>query len=174
MAAEQKFRSDLFFRINVFPVHVPPLREREGDIALLVQHFTQQFSRRMNKVIDTIPSAAMDALCQYEWPGNIRELQNVIERAVIISPGPTLNLHIADLKFSSGNRSQQKQADGNSKGNGGLHDVLENTERQKILEALGQSNWVVAGSRGAAARLGMKRSTLQQRIRKLGITRETV
>jgi formate hydrogenlyase transcriptional activator len=174
MAAEQKFRSDLFFRINVFPVQVPPLREREGDIALLVQHFTQQFSRRMNKVIDTIPSAAMDALCQYEWPGNIRELQNVIERAVIISPGPTLNLHIADLKFSSGNRSQQKQADGNSKGNGGLHDVLENTERQKILEALGQSNWVVAGSRGAAARLGMKRSTLQQRIRKLGITRETV
>src|ERR1700694_2440070 len=90
MVSEQKFRSDLFFRVNVFPVHVPPLRERQGDIPLLVWHFTQQFSRRMNRMIETIPSAAMDALCRYHWPGNIRELQNVIERAVIISTGPAL------------------------------------------------------------------------------------
>ena len=91
--------SDLFFRLNVFPVHVPPLRERDGDIPLLVRHFTQQFSRRMNRMIETIPSAAMDALCRYQWPGNIRELQNVIERAVIISTSPTLSVDVSDLKF---------------------------------------------------------------------------
>src|SRR2546428_8552788 len=98
MVAEQKFRSDLFFRLNVFPVHVPALRERQGDIPLLVRHFTQQFSRRMNRVIETVPSAAMDALSRYHWPGNIRELQNVIERAVIVSTGPTLNIDVSDLK----------------------------------------------------------------------------
>src|SRR6267154_377402 len=92
MVSEQRFRSDLFFRLNVFPVHVPPLRERQGDIPLLVRHFTQQFSRRMKKVMETIPSAAMDVLCRYHWPGNIRELQNVIERAVIISAGPVLSI----------------------------------------------------------------------------------
>jgi formate hydrogenlyase transcriptional activator len=90
MVSEQKFRSDLFFRLNVFPVQVPPLRERDKDIPLLVRHFGRQFSRRMNKMIETIPSATMDALCRYHWPGNIRELQNVIERAVIISTGPVL------------------------------------------------------------------------------------
>ena len=90
MVSEQKFRPDLFFRLNVFPVHVPPLRERDGDIPLLVRHFAQQFSRRMNKVMETIPSATMDALCRYQWPGNIRELQNVVERAVIVSTGPVL------------------------------------------------------------------------------------
>ena len=99
MVSEQKFRSDLFFRLNVFPVHVPPLRERDGDIPLLVRHFTQQFSTRMKKAMETIPSAAMDALCRYHWPGNIRELQNVIERAVIISAGPALSVDVADLKF---------------------------------------------------------------------------
>src|ERR1700730_2127552 len=99
MVSEQKFRSDLFFRLNVFPVHVPPLRERQGDIPLLVRHFTQQFSRRMKKAIETIPSAAIDALCCYHWPGNIRELQNVIERAVIISTGPSLRMDVGDLKF---------------------------------------------------------------------------
>src|SRR5271170_4946813 len=99
MVGEQKFRSDLFFRLNVFPVQVPPLRQREGDIPYLVRHFAQQFSRRMNKFIETIPSPAMDALCRYHWPGNVRELQNVIERAVIISTGPLLNLDLADLQF---------------------------------------------------------------------------
>jgi formate hydrogenlyase transcriptional activator len=169
MVAQQKFRSDLFFRINVFPVHIPPLREREGDIPLLVRHFTQQFSRRMNKVIDTIPSATMDALCRYRWPGNIRELQNMIERAVIISNGPVLSLDVADLKLHPDSSSKEKVATPDAKTKGPLRDVLEKTERLRILEALERSNWVVAGSRGAAAQLGMKRSTLQKRIRKLGI-----
>jgi formate hydrogenlyase transcriptional activator len=166
MVSEQKFRSDLFFRLNVFPVHVPPLRERHGDIPLLVRHFTQQFSRRMNRVIETIPSAAMDALCRYHWPGNIRELQNVIERAVIISSGPVLSVDVADLKFSKAGQALEKTT-----ANGTLHDVLEKSERQEILKALEQSDWVVAGPQGAAEKLGMKRSTLQQRIRKLGIAR---
>jgi formate hydrogenlyase transcriptional activator len=173
MVAEQKFRSDLFFRINVFPVQVPPLRERAGDIPLLVRHFTQQFSRRMNKVIDTIPSATMDALCRYVWPGNIRELQNMIERAVIISTTSVLSLDVADLKLPPASSSGKKVAAPDSKINGPLRDVLEQTQRERILEALERSNWVVAGSRGAAAQLGMKRSTLQQRIRKLGIKRGT-
>jgi formate hydrogenlyase transcriptional activator len=182
LVAEQKFRSDLFFRINVFPVHVPSLRERDADIPLLVRHFTQQFSRRMNKVIDTIPSATMNALRGYQWPGNIRELQNMIERAVIISTGPVLSLDVADLKLPPASFSQQKAlrekasesaaaAPTDSKTNGALRDVLHQTERQKILEALERSNWVVAGPKGAAAQLGTKRSTLQQKIRKLGLTR---
>jgi len=173
MVSEQKFRSDLFFRLNVFPVHVPPLRERQGDIPLLVRHFTQQFSRRMNRAIETIPSATMDALSRYHWPGNIRELQNVIERAVIISTGPVLSVDVADLKFSEAGRVVEKTTSPKSPMNGALHDVLEQSEREQILKALEQCNWVVAGQRGAAAHLGMKRSTLQQRIRKLGIVRRS-
>jgi formate hydrogenlyase transcriptional activator len=172
MVSEQKFRSDLFFRLNVFPVHVPPLRERQGDIPLLVRHFTQQFSRRMKKVIDTIPSAAMDALCRYHWPGNIRELQNVIERAVIISASPVLNVDVSDLKFPNAGPPVEKPASPKST-NGALHEVLEETERQQILRALKECDWVVAGRDGAAALLGMNRSTLQVRIRKLGISRGT-
>jgi formate hydrogenlyase transcriptional activator len=164
MVGEQKFRSDLFFRLNVFPVHVPPLREREGDIPLLVGHFTQQFSRRMNKVIETIPSTTMEALCRYHWPGNIRELQNVIERAVILSTDSTLNVDVADLKIPKAGhpKSPIKRA---------LDDVLEQSERQHILKALSLCNWVVAGPNGAAVRLGMKRSTLQLRMKKFGISR---
>jgi formate hydrogenlyase transcriptional activator len=172
MVSEQKFRSDLFFRLNVFPVHVPPLRERQGDIPLLVRHFTQQFSRRMKKAMDTIPSAAMDALCRYHWPGNIRELQNVIERAVIISTGPALSIDVSDLKLPKSDRTAERSASPNS-ANGTLHNVLEETERQQILKALKQSDWVVAGPNGAAAHLGMKRTTLQQRIHKLGIVRNS-
>jgi len=170
MVSEQKFRSDLFFRLDVFPVHVPALRERNGDIPLLVRHFTQQFSRRMKKVIETIPSATMDALCQYHWPGNIRELQNVIERAVIISTGPALSVDVADLKFPKAGPPAEKPASPKST-TGALHNVLEETERQQILKAVKQSNWIVAGPNGAAARLGMKRSTLQKRMHKLGIAR---
>jgi len=173
MVSEQKFRSDLFFRLNVFPVHVPPLRERQGDIPLLVRHFTQQFSRRMNRMIETIPSAAMDSLCRYHWPGNIRELQNVIERAVIISTGPVLSVDVSDLKFPEAGHVVEETTSPKSPTNGALHDVLEQSERQQILKALEQCNWVVAGLNGAAARLGMKRSTLQQRIRKLGIARRS-
>jgi formate hydrogenlyase transcriptional activator len=172
MVAEQKFRSDLFFRLNVFPIQVPPLRERHGDIPLLVRHFAQQFSKRMNKTIDTISSATMDALSRYHWPGNIRELQNVIERAVITSTGPVLKVDAADLKISESSSSAQKgSAQGST--NGGLRDTLEETERQQILKALKQSNWVVAGPKGAAAKLGMKRSTLQLRMSKLRISRHS-
>jgi len=171
MVSEQKFRLDLFFRLNVFPVRVPPLREREGDIPLLVRHFAQQFSRRMNKMIETIPSATMDALCRYHWPGNIRELQNVIERAVIISTGPVLNLDVADLRLPSTSNAPQRGGASNAKTTGTLRDVLKETERQRILETLKQCHWVVAGANGAASRLGMNRSTLQVRMRKLGISR---
>jgi formate hydrogenlyase transcriptional activator len=139
----------------------------------------------MNKVIDTIPSATMDALRRYQWPGNIRELQNMIERAVIISTGPVLSLDVAGLKLPPARSSQQSAPQAkalderaavasDSKNDGALRDVLQETERQKILEALKRSNWIVAGPKGAAAQLGTKRSTLQQRIRKLGITRGNV
>jgi formate hydrogenlyase transcriptional activator len=173
MVREQKFRSDLFFRLNVFPVHVPPLRERHEDIPVLVGHFAQQFSRRMNKIIETIPSPTMDSLRRYHWPGNIRELQNVIERAVIISTGPVLRLDVADLKLPTASHAEERGAAPNSQTNGALRDVLEETERHQILQALAQCNWVVAGPNGAAARLGMKRSTLRLRIHKLGISRRS-
>jgi formate hydrogenlyase transcriptional activator len=171
MVSEQKFRSDLFFRLNVFPVQVPPLRERQGDIPLLVRHFAQQFSRRMNKVFETIPSAAMDSLCRYHWPGNIRELQNVIERAVIISASPVLAFDVGDLKFSKGSHAQEGATISTSATNGALGDILKETQREQILKALEESHWVVAGPHGAAARLGMKRSTLHLRMQKLGISR---
>jgi formate hydrogenlyase transcriptional activator len=170
MVSEHKFRSDLFFRLDVFPVQVPALRERDGDIPLLVRHFTQQFSTRMKKSIETIPSEAMDALCRYHWPGNIRELQNVIERAVIISTGHALSVDVADLKFPKASHPEEREVAAKSVTNGALHHVLEETERQQILQALKRCNWVVAGPHGAAARLGMNRSTLQLRIRKLGIS----
>jgi formate hydrogenlyase transcriptional activator len=172
MVSEQKFRSDLFFRLNVFPVHVPPLRERQGDIPPLVRHFTEQLSRRMKKVIKTIPSEAMDALCRYHWPGNIRELQNVIERAVIISPGPALSVDVSDLKFSKAGLPAEEPNSPKST-NGALHIVLEETERRQILKALNECNWVVAGPNGAAAQLAIKRSTLQLRMHKLGIARNS-
>src|ERR1700747_3541982 len=121
MVGEQKFRSDLFFRLNVFPVHVPPLRERQSDIPLLVRHFAQQFAKRMNKLIDTIPSAAMDALCRYHWPGNIRELQNVIERGVITSADPILRVDVADLQFPKAARPEEGLATPKSPANGPLH-----------------------------------------------------
>ena len=125
----------------------------------------------MNKTIETIPSTTMDALCRYHWPGNIRELQNVIERAVILSTDSTLNVDVADLRISRAGDVAGKTRPPKSPRNGALQDVLEQSERRQILKALGQSNWVVAGPKGAAAHLGMKRSTLQLRIKKLGISR---
>jgi formate hydrogenlyase transcriptional activator len=174
MVNEQKFRSDLFFRLNVFPVQVPPLRERQGDIPLLVRHFSQHFSKRMNKTIETIPSATMDTLCQYHWPGNIRELQNVIERAVIISAGPVLGFDVGDLKLSKGSHTQEGPTNSKSATKGALNDILKETQREQILKALEECNWIVAGPDGAAARLGMKRSTLHLRMQKLGISRRWV
>ncbi len=157
---QQRFRQDLFYRLNVFPIQVPSLRERREDIPLLVRHFAQQFARRMKKKIETIPTETMDALTRYEWPGNIRELQNLIERAVILSSGPTLEVPMMAL---------------GTRGNGAPHhsesDTLEEAERRHIVGILDQTHWVVAGPNGAAARLGMKRSTLQFRMRKLGIVK---
>lgn len=171
MVSAQTFRSDLFFRLNVFPVQVPPLRKRREDIPLLVRHFAQEFSKRMKKAVETIPSSAMDALSRYHWPGNIRELQNVIERAVIVSAGPTLNLEAGDLQFRASEPREERAGASDSKTSGALRDVLAETERQQILIALAESNWVVAGPHGAAARLAMKRSTLRLRMHKLGISR---
>ncbi len=156
---EKLFRDDLFYRLNVFPIRVPPLRERAEDIPLLVRHFTEQFARRMNKAIESIPSETMNVLSRYSWPGNVRELQNVIERAVILSNGPVLKVPLADLKH----RATPSAATANG--------TLEEAERKHILAVLDETNWVIAGADGAAARLGMKRSTLQFRMRKLGISR---
>jgi len=176
MVEEQKFRSDLFYRLNVFPVRVPPLRERPEDIPLLVRHFTEQCARRMNKKIETISTETLKQMRQYHWPGNIRELQNVIERAVILSAGPVLNVPLSEfqsrpaLAAVDGNGNPEKRLK-SSVGND-IRNVLEETERKYILSVLSQTDWVVAGPNGAAARLGMKRSTLQLRIRKLGLSRE--
>jgi formate hydrogenlyase transcriptional activator len=169
MVDEQKFRQDLFYRLNVFPIRVPPLRERTEDIPLLVRHFVQQFSRRMNKHIDSIASETMRALVRYEWPGNIRELQNVIERAVILSPGPALKVSLADLKSRVEPVAAKAPGAPAQAGNGNMRSVLDETERAQILRALEESNGVVSGPEGAAGRLGLKRSTLQNRMQKLGI-----
>jgi len=169
MVDEGRFRPDLFYRLHVFPIRVPALRERPEDIPLLVRHFVQQFSQRIHRVIDTIPTNTMDALIRYHWPGNIRELQNVIERAVIISKGPILNVPIADLRQDSDTRIDRSHGETEQNKHSTLQDALAETERSHILKALEQANWVIAGPNGAAARLGLKRSTLQMRMQKLGI-----
>jgi formate hydrogenlyase transcriptional activator len=156
MVAQQKFRSDLFYRLNVFPVHVPPLRERQEDIPLLARYFVKQYARRMNRVIDTIPSETMNVLVRYHWPGNIRELQNLMERAVILSPGPVLKVPPAGLQDRPVRAANKIE-------------TLEDAERRHITEALEATHWVVGGPKGAAALLGVKRTTLQWRIEKLGI-----
>jgi formate hydrogenlyase transcriptional activator len=166
MVDEQQFRSDLFYRLNVFPVRVPALRERPEDIPLLVRHFVRQFSRKTQRRIETIPSDTMDALVQYHWPGNVRELQNVIERAVIVSQGSILRVPAADLKPRIEKPRPRRQVSTSSQS---LRETLDETERQRILNALERANWVVAGPNGAAALLRMKRSTLQFRMRKLDI-----
>jgi len=158
MVKKGEFRADLFYRLNVFPIVMPPLRERREDIPKLVRYFVQQMSRRMGKRIETIASETMEGLMRYGWPGNIRELQNIIERAVILSSGTVLNVPSEELKAASivpGNIPQ----------------TMEEAERRHILQALEESDWVVGGPHGAAARLGMKRSTLQSRMQKLHILR---
>jgi formate hydrogenlyase transcriptional activator len=177
LVSEQKFRSDLFYRLNVFPIRVPPLRERPEDIPLLVRHFAAQFARRINKKIETIPSEAMKALARYHWPGNIRELQNVIERAVITSEGPILKVPLSDLKTRTASTTAAVAIDNHGASMAEPRKAgaeAEQAERERILRALEQTNWVVAGPNGAALLLGIKRSTLQFRIRKLGISRQGV
>jgi formate hydrogenlyase transcriptional activator len=169
MVEEGKFRSDLFYRLDVFPIHVPALRDRKEDIPLLVRHFVQQFSRRLGKNIDSIPGATMDVLCEYPWPGNIRELQNVIERAVIVSTGPVLNVPTGDLRSRSHFSSQAKTEGPPFADVRNARKAVDEAERKRILGVLEQTLWTVSGPAGAAARLGLKRSTLQYRMRKLGI-----
>jgi formate hydrogenlyase transcriptional activator len=162
MVAEGRFRSDLYYRLNVFPVVLPPLRERRDDIPLLARHFTQRFSRRMGRRIETIPAAVMDALARYSWPGNIREMQNVIERSVILSRGPVLEIPLSEFK----QQAKSALADFSSS-----LSTLEDAERKHILRALGETNWTIGGRAGAAFKLGMKRTTLQSKMRRLGIAK---
>jgi formate hydrogenlyase transcriptional activator len=172
MVKAQEFRSDLYYRLNVFPVRVPALRERPEDIPLLVRHFVQQFSRNLGRTIDTIPSETMSMLIKYPWPGNIRELQNVLERGVILTTGPILKIPGDDLREPDhlpAISAPAPEIPTSSTPQRNMRAVLDDAERQQILSALERSHWIVAGPNGAAAQLGMKRSTLQSRMQKLGI-----
>jgi formate hydrogenlyase transcriptional activator len=159
MVDRHEFRSDLYYRLNVFPITIPPLRERREDIPLLARYFAEKYARRMDKRIETIPSDVMQALRQYQWPGNIRELQNFIERAVILSKTTTLQAPLGEL---------ERLAD---RGSAPRARTLVVTDRDQIIEALTASKWVLGGPGGAAERLGLKRTTLLYRMRKLGIAR---
>jgi len=159
MVAEKKFRSDLYYRLNVFPIGLPPLRDRRDDIPRLVRHFANKYARRMDKHIDKISRRAMEALCRHTWPGNIRELQNLMERAVLLSPGPSLRVPLTDI---SSVVDLSTASDGSA---------LEQVERELILRALRESNWVVGGTRGAAARLRLNRTGLAYKMKKFGISR---
>src|SRR5206468_1701797 len=161
MVGDKQFREDLYFRLNVFPIRIPPLRERAGDIPLLVRHYVDKYAQRMNKRIETIPEEAMAALCRYSWPGNIRELQNFIERAVILTRGSVLQIQIKELLPSSAPTGST------------VAGTLEDVERQSILEALRETGAVIGGQQGAAARLGLKRTTLLSKMQRLGISRYT-
>jgi formate hydrogenlyase transcriptional activator len=177
MVADGKFRSDLYYRLNVFPVVLPPLRERREDIPMLARHFTQRFARRIGRQIETIPTAVMDALVRYPWPGNIRELQNVIERAVILSTGPALRIPTGDLQPAASSPLPVEVRDGKAKvtapadGAANAPVTLADAERDHIISVLRESGWVLGGPKGAAVRLAMKRTTLQSKMKKLGISR---
>jgi formate hydrogenlyase transcriptional activator len=147
----------LFYRLDVFPLTIPALRDRREDIPLLVRHYVDKYSRRMKRGIEMIPTQAMEMMMNYSWPGNVRELQNFIERAVILSPGTTLRVPLAELKQAEDRTPTAKLS------------TLEEVERDYVLRAIRESNWVIGGPNGAAARLGMKRTTLAYRIRKLNI-----
>ena len=157
MAEDGEFRSDLYYRLHTFPLALPALRDRREDIPLLVRHFVNQYARRVNRVVETIPPQAMEALTSYSWPGNVRELQNFIERSVILSPGSVLRPPVAELKQAPVQTPSSELS------------TLEEVEREHVLRAIRESNWVLGGPPGAAVRLGMKRTTLAYRIRKLNI-----
>ena len=157
MVAARTFRSDLYYRLRVFPLVLPPLRERQDDIPALVRYFVQKYARRMNRAVETIPAESLDMLVRYAWPGNIRELENLIERAVIVSPGPVLRVPLGELKAPAELSGEIV--------------TLHAAEREHIVRALEATNWVLAGPHGAAARLGMKRTTLQSKMQKLGVMR---
>jgi formate hydrogenlyase transcriptional activator len=169
--ADNHFRSDLYYRLKVFPLTIPSLRERREDIPLLVRYFAQKHARHMKKPIDAIPVKAMTALTEYHWPGNIRELENFIERAVILSRGKELEVPLGELTqrpTSIPTTISAPSSDGKADGTATLQD----TERDYIMRVLGETNWVIGGPAGAAVKLGMKRTTLQSRMRKLGVTRQ--
>jgi formate hydrogenlyase transcriptional activator len=178
LVAQRAFRNDLYYRLNVFPIQIPALRERHEDIPLLVRYFVQRFSRSLNKEVHYIPADAMEALERYSWPGNVRELENLIERAVLLSPGKELRIPLSELKDASGSAAASG-ADAPSPFTSyapssslpSSISTLEEAERQHILRALKQTEWRIAGPKGAATLLGMKRTTLQARMRKLGIRR---
>ena len=162
MVRERRFRADLFYRLNVFPIVLPPLRERREDIPVLVQHFVRKFASRLNKEVSHISGEVIETLRHYDWPGNIRELQNVVERAVIISSGPNLEIPSGVLeRIVAGDTPT-------------LTRTLDEVQREHILEALRQSGGVLGGCNGAAVRLGLPRGTLQYRMRKLGIAQDRV
>jgi formate hydrogenlyase transcriptional activator len=156
MVDERLFRADLFYRLSVFPIEVPPLRDRREDIRLLVHHFAMHYAARLRKRITAISEEFMAALARHSWPGNVRELQNFVERSVILTEGNTLRLPAGGLKRTIEIESEE-------------HTTLEQVERHHIRKTLEQVNWVVGGPRGAAHRLGLKRSTLYARMQKLGI-----
>jgi formate hydrogenlyase transcriptional activator len=155
MIESREFRSDLYYRLNVFPIRIPPLRERPEDIPLLVRYFAQKYGRRMEKQIESIPAAAMKKLAGWHWPGNIRELENFIERSVILTHGPALQVPIGELS-SNGNAAA-------------VPGIREATERNEILSILKDTRGRVGGPQGAAARMGIKRTTLISRMKKLEI-----
>ena len=160
MMADKQFRSDLYFRLNVFPITIPPLRDRREDIADLVKAFVSRFSARMNRRIEMVPVATLEALTHYDWPGNIRELQNFLERSVILSPGTTLQAPIECLSHTVSNVINPAGAS-----------TLEDAETTHIVSILQQVNWVVGGPKGAAMKLGLKRTTLISKMERLGIMR---
>lgn len=158
MVSRKQFRSDLYYRLNVFPIPMPPLRDRPEDIPLLVAHFVKTFAEQMGKQIHEVPAEVMEAFACHSWPGNIRELQNFVERSVILTSGTVLRPPLASLT-----RAVEIEAPGAI--------TLEAAERNHILATLKQTRWIVGGPRGAARRLGMNRSTLHFRMKKLGIVR---
>ena len=156
MVDENKFRADLYYRLAVFPLNIPPLRERREDIPLLIRYFVRKHARRMNRNIETIPAHALEALTNYDWPGNIRELQNVIERSVVLSNGPELRVTLPEFDGNSARVTLQGRAS----------EFLGTAERARILQVLKETRGMVGGADGAAARLGLKRTTLQSRMRR--------
>jgi formate hydrogenlyase transcriptional activator len=169
MVQEQKFRADLFFRLNVFPVELPPLRERSEDIPLLVRHFAEEFSRRMGRKVEAISSQTMNALREYQWPGNIRELQNIVERSVILSSGPSLNVPMAELHPLEMPASAN-EAPAKSTRRTPVRSILAEVDGSQIIGALEEAGGRIGGPSGAAARLGLKRTTFITRMKKLGIS----